>query len=104
VNKKEITTIMSKWRVGDLAIIVRGRGQFPPHYEHFLGEICTLVDYPLLKIHRETYDWVVDIQGTRFVTVESCLKPIPPNDEVSNWDNIEKITGWKPKVFERVKK
>jgi hypothetical protein len=92
------------WKVGDKAII-----DYPATSVH--GERVTIVSVGEVGRDHEGGDFVgagVDIplvtwSSGHCVFRYSQLVPIPDDDNEASWDRIEKLTGWTPKVLERIK-
>ena len=78
---------MNNWKIGDLALHINDGGIRDVAALRMVGEECTI----LCPATIQGYDWDVDIRGMTFTCMESCLKPLPPPNEVTTWESMEDI-------------
>lgn len=87
---------MAKFEVGEIAIYQNlvGRGQY------WNGEECEVIK-PLGKYLSniepdELVYYVKDGQGIFSVREDQIRKKKPPKEELSTWEEIQKLTNWNP--------
>lgn len=87
---------MAKFAVGEIAIVTVSKiEEFPVGCE---VEILAVYDPPLWgDCQYLVYEEFVSFRGVRQVWAnDSCLKKKNPPEETTDWEEIEKISGWNP--------
>ena len=75
------------WKAGDIAILIDdGRGCHEDAARLFGREIQLL-----RPSYEEGYDWDFFALGSEWETRESCLKRLPPPNEITTWEEMEDI-------------
>ena len=80
------------WKPGMRALIVNDASLRSTESMRMVGEECLI----LARCHNGHHDWDIDIGGYEWVVTNSCLRPIPPDDEEASWEAIKEITQWSP--------
>jgi len=89
------------WKPGDRAIIVGATCQ--PKFIGMTCEILSLSDSVFPDSFQVNVNGVRPLNGRYFLIYPKHLRRIDDDDDEVSWENIEKLTGWKPKVLERIK-
>lgn len=95
---------MPNFNVGDRAIVISNPPEWEAGMTDLIGEIVTITE-PLQMMHNQVSGRPALVYPTdavpncpyTIVAFEPCnLKPIDGDNDVS-WEQVEKITGWKPR-------
>ena len=71
------------WKIGDIAIVVKSGYIDPTVVDmRIFGE-----EVEIIGLGVDDYDWEIqDRSGERYYTREKCLRPLPPPNEITSWD------------------
>ena len=91
---------MSKFKIGEIVILINVMNEI---FRHQVGTECEIASERYQNNGRVGYD--IFIEGDiypynsdgRWFTLESNLrKKKPPKEELSTWEEIQKLTNWSP--------
>jgi len=91
---------MSELKIGDMAIIVRGKGyEVGPGAP--IGSIVEIIDPLGSEIvgsyaNKEPAYGCKDSDGVEYWIGQSWLRKLPPKQGTTTWEDIQQITGWVP--------
>lgn len=90
---------MNKFEIGEIAIIDNS-----VHKPEFVGMECEIISREIYGIAKGTeyaaYGYIVEINGETHGFVKACLRKKKPPQELSTWEEVEKLTHWNPtKVY-----
>ena len=100
---------MSKFEVGDRAEVIGRSEEWTPDWPDYIGQIVTILE-PLQTLYnaksgRRVSAYVVDIRADTPRAVIAFephnLKSLDDGEEAS-WEQVEKITAWRPKELVHV--
>jgi len=96
---------MAKFNVGDRALVIGKPPEWQPGMIDLTGEIVTITE-PLQKLcnsvsNRAAFVYPTDapciVIGSITCFEPHHLKPIDDDGEEISWEQVEEITGWKPR-------
>ncbi len=96
---------MRFWNPGDKAIIANYAKCKSESLLNYVGEECVLIQYYTIAKgeHSIMNDaWEVEIMGDSFLVVERILRKPYDGAEPGSWASVKIVTGWAPKVLERI--